>query len=111
MDWDKKRIGNSDENNRVPQVLSEIVYFLEESGLKTEGILRKCGSAARMKLLKQVSHLPITRTLIGLVEISFFDSSCSQKQHSFFDLLRDFSLAKFNLVVDAHIATKLSLPK
>jgi len=56
VDWDKKRI-RSEEKLSVPLLLSEILSFLEKNGLKTEGILRKCGSAARMKLLKQVLFL------------------------------------------------------
>ena len=58
VDWDKKRI-QSEEKLMVPMVLSEILSFLEKNGLKTEGILRKCGSTARMKLLKQVRTMLI----------------------------------------------------
>ena len=49
---DRKRTNNND--LRVPLVLSEIISFLEKNALENEGILRKSGAAARIKLLKQV---------------------------------------------------------
>ena len=66
MEWDQKRIGVK--GLRVPLVLSEIISFLEANALKTEGVLRKCGSTARTKLLKQVRqhYLPL---LLGFIQI------------------------------------------
>ena len=52
VDSDRKRTNNPE--LRVPLVLSEIISFLENNALQDEGILRKSGSAARIKALKQV---------------------------------------------------------
>uniref|UniRef100_H2Z4G0 Rho-GAP domain-containing protein n=1 Tax=Ciona savignyi TaxID=51511 RepID=H2Z4G0_CIOSA len=51
IEWDRKRTNIP--TIKIPQVLQEIILFLEGKALKVEGILRKSGSAARIKLLKQ----------------------------------------------------------
>nr|XP_018673262.1 rho GTPase-activating protein 12 isoform X1 [Ciona intestinalis] len=51
IEWDRKRTNLP--TIKIPQVLREIIIFLEAKALKDEGILRKSGSAARIKLLKQ----------------------------------------------------------
>ncbi|XP_078480962.1 rho GTPase-activating protein 18 isoform X2 [Ciona intestinalis] len=51
LEWDRKRTNLP--TIKIPQVLREIIIFLETKALKDEGILRKSGSAARIKLLKQ----------------------------------------------------------
>ncbi|XP_076802290.1 uncharacterized protein LOC143446516 isoform X1 [Clavelina lepadiformis] len=51
VECDRKRTNNP--NICVPLVLSQIISFLETNALRDEGILRKSGSAARTKMLRQ----------------------------------------------------------
>nr|CAB3222841.1 rho GTPase-activating protein 18 [Phallusia mammillata] len=55
VEWDQKRLNNP--SIRVPLLLREIISFLEENALQDEGILRKSGSSARIKSLKQNMEL------------------------------------------------------
>ena len=58
VEWDQKRVNNP--ALRVPLVLEDIITFLLENAIEDEGILRKSGSSARIKALKQVGDAFVT---------------------------------------------------